>query len=78
MTRVLRVLVFVLPVVVFAVTYYLMNELRKTDLHPVKQAAITTVVRTKEGGFEVSEEFVAGGIPNPEGEETDQPEVVRD
>jgi ubiquinol-cytochrome c reductase cytochrome b subunit len=78
MTRVLRVLVFVLPVVAFAVTYYLMNELRKTDLHPVKQAAISTVVRTREGGFEISEKHVAGGLPNPEGEETDQPEVVRD
>ncbi len=78
MTRVLRVLVFVLPVVAFAVTYYLMNELRKTDLHPIRRAAITTVVRTPEGGFEVSEEFVAGGLPNPAGEETDQPEVVRD
>ncbi len=78
MTRVLRVLVFVLPVLAYAVTYYLMRELRKSDLHPVKRASITTVVRTAEGGFEVSEEHVGGGIPNPEGEETTTPEVVRD
>ena len=78
MTRVLRVAVFVLPAVAFAVTYWLMTELRRSDLHPVRRAAITTVVRTKEGGFEVSEEFVGGGLPNPEGEETDRPEVVRD
>jgi ubiquinol-cytochrome c reductase cytochrome b subunit len=78
MTRVLRVLVFVLPVLAYAVTYYLMNELRRSDLHPIRRAAVTTVVRTREGGFEVSDEHVGGGIPNPEGEEAASPEVVRD
>jgi ubiquinol-cytochrome c reductase cytochrome b subunit len=78
MTRVLRVLVFVLPVLAYAVTYYLMRELRRSDLHPIRRAAVTTVVRTREGGFEISDEHVGGGIPNPEGEEAASPEVVRD
>jgi ubiquinol-cytochrome c reductase cytochrome b subunit len=78
MTRVLRVAVFALPAVAFAVTYFLMRELGRTGLHPVREAAVVTVRRTREGGFEAAEEFEAGGIPNPEGEESTEPEVVRD
>jgi ubiquinol-cytochrome c reductase cytochrome b subunit len=77
-TRVLRVLVFVVPAVGYAVTFYLMRELKRSDLHPIRQAPIATVVRTPEGGFEVAEEYQAGGMPNPEGEESSEPEVVRD
>jgi hypothetical protein len=72
------VLVFALPVLTFTVTYYLMNELRRSGVHPIRRAAIVTVVRTPEGGFDVTDEYVAGGIPNPEGEESEEPEVVRE
>jgi ubiquinol-cytochrome c reductase cytochrome b subunit len=78
MTVVLRVAVLVLPAVAFGVTYYLMRELHRTGLHPIREATVVTVRRTSEGGFESAEEYEAGGIPNPPGEETTEPEVVRD
>jgi ubiquinol-cytochrome c reductase cytochrome b subunit len=78
MTVVLRVAVFVLPAVAFGVTYYLMRELRRTGIHPVREAVVVTVRRTAEGGFEAAEEHEGGGLPNPPGEETTQPEIVRD
>src|SRR5919198_113127 len=66
MTNVLRVVIIVLPLVAYAVTYYLANELQRSELHPVKQARISTIRRTREGGYESAEEFEAGGFPPPE------------
>jgi ubiquinol-cytochrome c reductase cytochrome b subunit len=67
-TRVLRVAVFALPLLAFAVTYYLCRELRRTGIHPVKEAKIGTIRRTREGGYETAEEWSAGGFPPPEQE----------
>jgi hypothetical protein len=55
-----------------------MRELRRTGIHPVREALVVTVRRTAEGGFEAAEEHEGGGIPNLPGEETTQPEIVRD
>ncbi len=77
-TRFLRVAVFALPLLTYAVTYWLMRELRRSGIHPIREASITTVRRTPTGGFEIAEEFEAGGLPNPEGQESTEPEVVRD
>jgi hypothetical protein len=48
------------------VAYYLANELKRSGLHPVKQAKTATIRRTPEGGYETTEEFVGGGFPPPE------------
>ena len=66
MTLVLRILVIVLPVLAFAVTYYLARELKRSELHPVREAKISTIMRTREGGYETADEFEAGGFPPPE------------
>jgi ubiquinol-cytochrome c reductase cytochrome b subunit len=66
MTLVLRILVIVLPLLAFAVAYYLARELKRSELHPVKEAKISTIMRTAEGGYETAEEFEAGGFPPPE------------
>jgi len=75
-TRLLRVLVFALPLLAYAVTYWLMRELKRSGMHPVREASIATVRRTATGGFEIAEEFEAGGLRNPEGQESTEPEVV--
>jgi ubiquinol-cytochrome c reductase cytochrome b subunit len=62
MTWMLRVAVIIMPLVAYAVTYFLMRELKERDAHPVKRARILTIRRTGSGGFEASEEHVAGGI----------------
>jgi len=63
-TRVLRVSVFVLPAIAYAVTYYIARELQRSGLHPVREAKIVTVKRTPRGGYESAEEFTAGGLPS--------------
>ena len=65
MTRILRIAIIVLPLVAYAVTYYLASELKRSGLHPVKEARIDTIRRTPEGGFQIAEEHVGGGFPSP-------------
>jgi len=60
MTEILRWVALVLPVVAFFVTYLLCRELRSNDLHPVKESKITTVRRSKTGGFDTTEEEGGG------------------
>jgi ubiquinol-cytochrome c reductase cytochrome b subunit len=66
MTWVLRIAVLVMPLVAFAVAYYLARELQRSGAHPVKRAKIIEVRRTAEGGFEVEKEEVVGGFPSVE------------
>jgi hypothetical protein len=61
-------------VIAFAVTLYLMRELKRSDEHPVRRAKVDTIRRTPAGGFETTEEHVAGGIPS-RGEETEREPV---
>jgi ubiquinol-cytochrome c reductase cytochrome b subunit len=65
-TRMLRIGVFVLPLVTYAVTYWLCNELRRTGMHPIREAKVDDVHRTVTGGFETAEEEqpVSRGIPS--------------
>jgi len=65
MTRILRVAIVVVPLVAYAVTYYLAGELKRSGLHPVREARIATIRRTREGGYETAEEHVGGGFPSP-------------
>jgi ubiquinol-cytochrome c reductase cytochrome b subunit len=51
-TRVLRVAVFVVPLVAGWVVYRIARELRDRDVHPVRDAATRTLRRTAGGGFE--------------------------
>jgi ubiquinol-cytochrome c reductase cytochrome b subunit len=67
MTRVLRAAVLVVPAVSYAVALYLARELKRTGIHPVKRSKISTVRRTREGGFG-STETEGGGFAGP-GEE---------
>ncbi len=65
MTKVLRALVIVLPVAAYAVTYYLMRELKRSGAHPVRESRVLTIKRTAEGGYVTAEEHVAGGFAEP-------------
>jgi ubiquinol-cytochrome c reductase cytochrome b subunit len=65
MTKILRIVIIVLPLVAYAVTYYLARELKRSALHPVKEAKIVTIRRTAEGGYRTAEEHVGGGFPSP-------------
>jgi ubiquinol-cytochrome c reductase cytochrome b subunit len=60
MTALFRLLVVVLPVVAFVLTYYICRELRRGDRHPIKGSKITTVRRSASGGFESTEEEGGG------------------
>ena len=60
MTAILRWVAIVLPAVALFVTYYLCRELRSGDIHPVKESKITTVRRSKTGGFDTTEEEGGG------------------
>ena len=60
MTALFRLLVVVLPVVAFVLTYYICHELRSGDRHPIKGSKITTVRRSASGGFESTEEEGGG------------------
>ena len=60
MTALLRLLVMILPVVAFVLTYYICRELRTGDRHPIKGSKITTVRRSASGGFESTEEEGGG------------------
>jgi ubiquinol-cytochrome c reductase cytochrome b subunit len=66
MTRILRIVILVVPLLAYAVTFYLMRELKRSDMHPVREAKILTVRRTPTGGYESSDEWEAGGFPSPE------------
>jgi ubiquinol-cytochrome c reductase cytochrome b subunit len=55
-TRLLRVVVLVLPVVVYAVTYRLMRGLRDSGAHPIREATATVIRRTAAGGFEAEDD----------------------
>ncbi|MFN2543363.1 MAG: cytochrome bc complex cytochrome b subunit [Actinomycetota bacterium] len=65
-TRLLRVLIFVLPLLTFAVTYWLCNELRRSGMHPVRGSKIDEVRRTATGGFETADETEGGGFRSAE------------
>jgi ubiquinol-cytochrome c reductase cytochrome b subunit len=69
-TRLLRVLVFVLPVLAYTVTYYLANELRRSGLHPIRGSRIDDVHRTATGGYEIRRTTEGGGFETPEHEES--------
>jgi ubiquinol-cytochrome c reductase cytochrome b subunit len=56
MTETFRLLVILLPVATFAVTYWICNELSRRRLHPVRDAPVRVVRRTLDGGFEVDED----------------------
>jgi hypothetical protein len=58
--------VFVLPLVTYAVTYWLCNELRRTGMHPIREAKIDDVHRTATGGFETVEHDEGGGFEAPD------------
>jgi ubiquinol-cytochrome c reductase cytochrome b subunit len=60
MTALFRLLVLILPVVAFVLTYYICRELRTGDRHPIKGSKITTVRRSASGGFESTEEEGGG------------------
>jgi ubiquinol-cytochrome c reductase cytochrome b subunit len=64
-TRMLRILIFVLPVVTYAVTYYLCNELRRSGMHPIRESKIDDVHRSATGGFEIAQEIETGGLGEP-------------
>jgi ubiquinol-cytochrome c reductase cytochrome b subunit len=61
-TRLLQVLVLVLPFVTFALTYHLMRELRRSGAHPVRGSKISVVRRTAAGGFDSTDELAGGGF----------------
>ncbi|HYT30629.1 MAG TPA: cytochrome bc complex cytochrome b subunit [Actinomycetota bacterium] len=64
MTLMLRAVVLVLPVIAYAVALYVARELRRSGVHPVRRSQISTVRRTREGGFE-STEVAGGGFAGP-------------
>ena len=66
MTKILRGTIVVAPLFAYAVTYFLMRELKRSGMHPVKEAKIMTIRRTATGGYESAEEWEAGGFPPPE------------
>jgi ubiquinol-cytochrome c reductase cytochrome b subunit len=68
-TRMLRVFFFVLPLLAYAVTYWLCVELRRSGMHPVRAAKIDHVRMSATGGFETAEETEGGGFEAPEQEE---------
>ena len=65
MVRVLRVVVIVVPILVFAGAYRVASGLKRSGLHPVKRSTIVEVRRRPDGGFEV-EEQTGGGFPSVE------------
>jgi ubiquinol-cytochrome c reductase cytochrome b subunit len=65
-TRLLRVLVFALPGLTFAVTYWLCNELRRSGQHPIRGSKVDDVRRTATGGYETAEETEGGGFKAPD------------
>jgi ubiquinol-cytochrome c reductase cytochrome b subunit len=65
MVRVLRIMVLLVPVLVFAGTYRLASGLKRSGLHPVKRSTIVEVRRRADGGFATSEEE-GGGFPSEE------------
>jgi len=69
-TRLLRVMVFVLPVLTYAVTYWLCNELRRSGMHPIRGSKTDEVKRSITGGYEVGTETEGGGFRSAEEEES--------
>jgi ubiquinol-cytochrome c reductase cytochrome b subunit len=68
-TRLLRVMVFVLPLLAFAITYYLCNELKRSDLHPIRRSKTDEVKRSITGGYEIGHEVEGGGMESASEEE---------
>jgi ubiquinol-cytochrome c reductase cytochrome b subunit len=56
MTNVLRVAIFVVPIIGFLVTWRICRELRSEELEPVEAPRRVVLRRTPEGGFEEIEE----------------------
>jgi ubiquinol-cytochrome c reductase cytochrome b subunit len=65
MVGVMRVLVIVVPIVVFAATYRLAKGLSRSGLQPVKRSVVVEVRRRPDGGFATDEES-GGGFPSEE------------
>jgi ubiquinol-cytochrome c reductase cytochrome b subunit len=63
--RVFRVVVIVVPGVVFILTYLIAHGLRKSGLEPVKRSVVMEVSRRADGGF-ASKEEEGGGFPSTE------------
>jgi ubiquinol-cytochrome c reductase cytochrome b subunit len=63
--RVFRVVVIVVPGLVFLATYLMARGLRESGREPVKRSAIAQVRRRADGGFETEEEE-GGGFPSTE------------
>jgi ubiquinol-cytochrome c reductase cytochrome b subunit len=61
-TRVLRGVVIFLPLVAFAATYYICNELRRSGMHPIREAKVDQIRQTVVGGYETAEETEGGGF----------------
>ena len=63
-------MVFVLPVLTYAVTYWLCNELRRSGMHPIRGSKTDEVKRSITGGYEVGTETEGGGFRSAEEEES--------
>src|SRR5437763_13439523 len=68
-TRLLRVMVFVLPALAFVVTYWLCNELRRSGMHPIRESKTDEVRRSITGGYETGGGVEGGGFESVEEEE---------
>jgi ubiquinol-cytochrome c reductase cytochrome b subunit len=65
MVRVLRVVIIVVPILVFAGAYRLAAGLKRSGMHPVKRSTIVEVRRRTDGGFD-TQEGSGGGFPSAE------------
>jgi ubiquinol-cytochrome c reductase cytochrome b subunit len=63
-TNTFRVLVFVLPVIVFLVTRKVCRDLRRGDSHPMQLPVGSRVRRTPAGGYEVEPDGQAPPVPD--------------
>jgi hypothetical protein len=55
MTDVLRILIVLVPLIGFGVTWRVMHELRRDDRVGLARPAVVRLRRTPEGGFEETE-----------------------
>jgi ubiquinol-cytochrome c reductase cytochrome b subunit len=65
-TRALRALILVLPVVAYAIAYGMARELKVRRLHPVRGPRATVIRRTTSGGFDAEEEPPAAEVRQEE------------
>jgi ubiquinol-cytochrome c reductase cytochrome b subunit len=65
-TRLLRALVIFLPLLAFAVTYRVCRELRRSEMHPIREAKVDDIHQTVTGGYDTAQETEGGGFEAPE------------